>query len=311
MLGFYDLHPQYAASPLYVAGESFAGKYIPFFASHVLAANRRGGRRAVPLAGVAIGNGVLKPLLQYGSLLDVAPAFGYADAADVRAAKAALGECAALLGAVQPDWTRAYDVCQAVEDSIYHGALPFIYDVRETRIGRFDSITGNMARYLNRADTRAALHVGEHVWVQMDGGQPGNAVSDALMRDQIVDLPAGMIERLIRALPGSVLFYAGNMDGSMCNALGVGRCLDTLRWEGAPAYRNASRCVWRDAGGSPAGMVQRGGGLTWLTVLNSGHLVPMYQPRAAVEMVKAWHGRRARWAPGWGPGPAVRGVSVC
>jgi len=39
-------------------------------------------------------------------------------------------------------------------------------------------------------------------------------------------------------------------------------------------------------GQSPAGILQRAGSLAWLIVLNSGHLVPMCQPEAALEMVR-------------------------
>ncbi len=226
MLALYELHPQYAESPLYLTGESFAGKYIPYLATHILHANA-GGARRIPLEGIAIGNGWFRPLLQYTSLLDLAPAFGYADAARVRAMRPRIERCAHELRAASPDWRRAYLECQSVEDDIYSGALPFVYDVRATS-PLLGSIIAAMGRYLNRDDVRDALHVERREWRQLDGGDPANRVSNRLWREQIVDLPAGMLEALLAALPGKVLLYTGNMDGSSCNTLGVARCIDTL-----------------------------------------------------------------------------------
>ena len=75
------------------------------------------------------------------------------------------------------------------------------------------------------------------------------------------------------------------MDLSSCNPLGVSRVLQSLQWDGADDFKNASRCVWR-LNGKGVGVTQRGGGLTWLVLLNSGHLVPMSQPHHALEMAR-------------------------
>ena len=137
LLAFYELHPLYARCPLYLAGESFAGKYIPFLATHIRHANAHATRQ-VPLAGVAIGNGVLQPLRQYTSLLQVAPALGYADDTILPGMRARLAECEAKLAAEA--YKEAYAACQSVEDGIYGGALPFVYDVRETS-DKFDAVS--------------------------------------------------------------------------------------------------------------------------------------------------------------------------
>jgi hypothetical protein len=71
------------------------------------------------------------------------------------------------------NWSLAYRTCQWAEDNVYPaGAVPFIYDVRVSE-NKFGPVTSTMAGFLNRSDTRAALHVAAP-WVQMDGGQVGN-----------------------------------------------------------------------------------------------------------------------------------------
>jgi carboxypeptidase C (cathepsin A) len=75
---FFALHPQYASSPLFVTGESFAGKYIPAFCAHIHRENAKRIHPPIHLVGAAIGNGVLKPWLQYAALPELALALGYA-----------------------------------------------------------------------------------------------------------------------------------------------------------------------------------------------------------------------------------------
>lgn len=36
MLGFYEVHPEYKQRPLYLTGESYAGKFLPNFAKSIL-----------------------------------------------------------------------------------------------------------------------------------------------------------------------------------------------------------------------------------------------------------------------------------
>merc|ERR1712146_558533 len=138
-------------------------------------------------------------------------------------------------------------------------------------------------RYFNRADVRKAINVYPHGWIQLDGGMPGNIPGELLWRPQIDDIADGMLETLITNY--DALFYAGNMDLSSCNPLGLNRVLHSLKWDGGDEFKNASRCVWR-LDGKSIGITQRGGGLTWLVLLNSGHLVPMSQPHHALEMVR-------------------------
>ena len=107
--------------------------------------------------------------------------------------------------------------------------------------------------------------------------------SQHLWRDQIVDTPDEILTLLFDNY--RVLMYAGDFDGSMCNQLGVYRTLRSVPWGHSDSFNAASRCLWR-MGGQPAGMAQSAGGLTWVVVFNSGHLVPMNQPAHAFEMIR-------------------------
>ena len=56
---------------LFVTGESYAGHYVPAVASRVFRA-AKAGETVIPLAGFAIGNGLVDPAIQYGAYLDFA-----------------------------------------------------------------------------------------------------------------------------------------------------------------------------------------------------------------------------------------------
>lgn len=52
----YDIFPKLRQQDLYIAGESFAGSYIPYFANRILKLNRERDQ-PFKLKGIAIGNG--------------------------------------------------------------------------------------------------------------------------------------------------------------------------------------------------------------------------------------------------------------
>lgn len=72
LYNFYQEWPQLVASPLYLAGESFAGHYIPPLAKEILRNATFQAATGCSLKGVAIGDGWVDPANQlnyYDSLL--------------------------------------------------------------------------------------------------------------------------------------------------------------------------------------------------------------------------------------------------
>lgn len=67
---FLALFPELQTAPLFITGESYAGKYVPAFA-YAIHLDNRDTPRAINLTGVAIGNGLVDPAnqLHYGDYL--------------------------------------------------------------------------------------------------------------------------------------------------------------------------------------------------------------------------------------------------
>ncbi|KAI3989601.1 hypothetical protein MKX01_036210 [Papaver californicum] len=85
-----------------------------------------------------------------------------------------------------------------------------------------------------------------------------------------------------------LLVYAGEYD-LICNWLGNSRWVEPMEWSGHQEYV-ASANVPIVVDGAEAGLLKSYGPLSFLKVHNAGHMVPMDQPKAALEMLKRWTG---------------------
>jgi carboxypeptidase C (cathepsin A) len=163
-----------------------------------------------------------------------------------------------------------------------------VYDIRKTG-NPFDELTVALTKYFNDDTVRRALNVPLGTpWQSIDGGSYGTSqAAPALVRhlqaDEMLDIPIDTFRDLLDNY--QFLFYAGNMDSSSCNNLGVGRIIDRLAWEGTSDYRVAQRRPWI-VDGRVAGLAKSAGNMSYVVVTNAGHLVPTDQPEAALDMMR-------------------------
>jgi carboxypeptidase C (cathepsin A) len=290
--GFYRRHPEYASNPVYICGESYAGKYVPSISHYIHVKNSLPQPVDKPdvrvnLTGIAIGNGQMWPVLQTRSVPDFAIALGLIDSQQYEKANADISVCEELHR--QGRHVDAFQICRAVTDSIYESAgNPFIYDIRK-RGNAFDELTVVLSNYFNNDAVRSALNVPLGTpWISNDGSSFGisanaPAIARHLLADEMLDVPIDTFRDLLDNY--KFLFYAGNMDGSTCNNLGVGRMIDRLAWTGTVDYRAAQRQPWL-INDEVAGLAKTSGNMSYVVVLNSGHLVPSDQPAAALDMMR-------------------------
>lgn len=65
LLGFLDKHPEFHDRPFFITGESYAGHYIPAAAHYIWLQNRdETATKRINLQGIAIGNGLVNPVVQ-------------------------------------------------------------------------------------------------------------------------------------------------------------------------------------------------------------------------------------------------------
>lgn len=133
------------------------------------------------------------------------------------------------------------------------------------------------------------MHVGNQKWNNGDGTSNPNPVTIALNKT-LMDPVLPYLETILdHGVP--LRIYDGVLDGSSCNHVSVFKALTMVQWAGREAFLSAERTKWNVPGEKhPAGYVQTGGGLSFVWVANSGHLVPTDQPEAALEMLREFLG---------------------
>lgn len=299
LYAFFLRRPDLADVPVFVTGESYAGHYVPAFAHRIFVANQKeDGPVRINLRGVAVGNGLTDPEIQYGAYADFSLGNDIvsADAAE-KAMKAypgcrkAIEACAAGGSgkANRATCVKAVDECQTIPETLLEDAASRlggkqmnVYDIRKTCDAALCYDFSDAERWLNRPDVQKALGVNKK-WEMCD-----SRVHADLMGDWMHAYVDGYIPPLLEA-GIRVMIYAGDQD-FICNALGNERWVKAMRWTGQEEF-NAARTepfvVSSDDGDDiVGGSVREAGQLSFVKVGNAGHMVPMDQPRNGLTMIQ-------------------------
>ncbi|KAK4408474.1 Serine carboxypeptidase 3 [Sesamum angolense] len=281
---FFKEHPQYAKNDFYITGESYAGHYIPAFAARVHQGNKRKEGIHINLKGFAIGNGLTNPEIQYQAYTDYALDMKLITKSDYNSMKMSVSRCQQaikLCGANGgSSCVAAYMVCNVVFNNIVRisGGKNY-YDIRKECEGNLCYDFSSVEDFLNLKSVRDALGVGDIDFVSCSSSVYEAMVTD-IMRNLEVGLPA-LLEDGIK-----LLVYAGEYD-LICNWIGNSRWVHAMEWSGQKKFVAAPTIPF-SVDGLEAGLQKGHGPLTFLKVHNAGHMVPMDQPKASLEMLRRW-----------------------
>lgn len=291
---FFGQYPEYKDLGLNIAGESYAGHYIPAIATEILSHPERNFK----FSSVLIGNGWTDSYHQSAGYGPMACGEGGYKAvlSEEQCSKfnRSTARCQWLDGACYKRQDRftcvpATYVCDSLLDPyIDTGLNP--YDIRKKCVGSQDLCYDDIDYYtnfLNNPKVQAAIGAEVTNYVSCsdpvfnafthngDGGKPFHF-------DVVKALEQGL----------EVLIYAGDKD-YICNWVGQVLWLDALEWAGAPEWSAGKFESWLTEG-SPAGEYKKAGNLTFVRVYDAGHMVPYDQPVHALDMVNRWlHGGRS------------------
>lgn len=284
---FFEAHPEFRENELYITGESYAGHYVPAVTSRIHQGNKAGEGLTLNLKGFAIGNGLTDPGIQYRAYAD------YALEMDLISE-----ETRDNLNKLYPACDLSIKMCGTsgkvtcvasflVCNSIFNGIMAMIgnvnyYDIRKECSGRLCYDFSNMETYLNQQAVKDALGVGHRKFVSCNP-----LVYEMMLVDWMRNLEVGIPTLLEDGI--KLLVYAGEYD-LICNWLGNSRWVSEISWSGQQNYSMASTQPFV-VNGEAAGTMTSFGPLTFLKVHDAGHMVPMDQPKAALEMIKRFtHG---------------------
>jgi vitellogenic carboxypeptidase-like protein len=276
---FYKRYPRYGLSPLYIAGESYAGKYIPYIAQQIIKPDRPIGRL---LKGIALGDGWMQPEMQTKDQIDFAYSLGLVDTNQRAKAEEKYKEFQNDIR--QENMPKAFEDGSKISNYLVNcaGGLN-IYDVRY----RSDAPIQPLKNYLSDSMVKECLHVPKNVeWKFSDAD---SEVAKALINDLMAPVD-NVIEKVVRS-GLKVLFYTGNFDMS-CGFTGTERLIRNMNWSGKQEWGLLPRKVWysMDKAGKRKiqGCIKQLYEITQIEIQMSGHQVPLFQPEISRDMIYNW-----------------------
>lgn len=286
---FFAAHKEYQQQEFYVFGESYGGHYVPAIAHRVFTGNQNKEGLHINLQGFGIGNGLTDPQVQYKYY----PEMAYNNSYHVEAVsyplylamKAAVGPCIKMIAKCQTNKAAclaAQSFCNAALVAPYTASGLNVYDVREEcKVSPLCYDFSHVEKFLRLESTRKQLNVDKHSakWESCNMEVHAGFAYDWMKNFHELVIP--MIEGGIKGL-----VYAGDAD-FIVNWLGCKAWTLELEWNKKAQFVAAEDKPWV-VDGKKAGEVRSIDNFSFLRVFEAGHMVPLNQPKNALEMLKAF-----------------------
>ncbi|CAJ2675486.1 unnamed protein product [Trifolium pratense] len=278
LLNWLERFPQYKTRDFFIAGESYAGHYVPQLAHLILSNNKKmKHHRVINLKGIAVGNGWIddnyctKGMYDYfwmQSLNSDETHRGIEKLCDFRNFNLT-NECVGYQNKAA-DELGNIDVYNIYAPLCNSSATKTSYSGSD-----FDPCSeAYTVAYLNLPKVQKALHAKARKW---------SSCSDLSWTDS----PASILPTINRLISSgiSIWIYSGDIDGRV-PITSTKYSINSLKLPVNTAWR-----PWytgKEVGGYVIGYK----GLTLVTVRGAGHMVPSYQPHRALSMIASFlHGK--------------------
>jgi len=264
LLNFLAKHPELAGNPIILAGESYAGTYLPLLAKLIAEGNAKEGGTRLNLCGTVLLDAWVDPYVQMA--MDTTYALNRG-----------------IISAKQKEMLDKEVKLPDVAFKIQTLSGVYMANVAETGDPSFDPVMA----YLNNADFRTAVHAPALTPATTIIQNWSQAVSDNYSKDDLVnksyaDVVKGLLEGSYTngKFKQKIIVISGLNDAKDCNFLGTGEWLNKLDGAAAEAFKKADTTQWvHPESKQVLGFEQNGGALRWLKVLNAGHLAVLDQPQ--------------------------------
>lgn len=309
---YFSVFPDQRLTDLYIAGESYAGQYIPYIADAIVRRNKeindnQENSKYIGLKGIMMGNAWVDPRSQYGAYRDYAYEKGLVQRGTATASKLESynRQCENTLKKLDKDVPIHVNACENILDVILEElylatGLPAsdpkaclnMYDIRLT--DTFSSCGMNwppdldsVMPYLRRDDVLKALNIdpSQHVVWHECSPSVGSAFQ-ARNSTYSGKLIPGLIESGV-----PVLMFNGDQD-LICNYIGNKRVIGSMQWGGERSsgfQSNEPEIPWY-VDGVPSGTYQTGRNMTFIKVFNASHMVPFDLPQVSQTMLNQFLG---------------------
>lgn len=255
LLNFVEMHPEIAKNPIILAGESYAGTYLPLLANVILEKNAK-AKIKLDLRLTVLCDAWVDPEVQMAKNTEYAHTHGLISSAQ----KAMLDKKYPKNGSYSGlNW----DI---------HG-LCGCYMANTGQFG--DPCFDPVLLYLNRDDVREAIHVPKGVQLVDTWSKKVSENYTPFINNSYRNKVQNLLNPNVKQ---KVQIVSGLNDAKDCNFLGTEAWLDLLTGKAARDLRAAIPSQWKNRSNDVIGFYQDGGTLSWLKVLNAGHLAVNDQP---------------------------------
>ncbi|EAR93053.2 serine carboxypeptidase family protein (macronuclear) [Tetrahymena thermophila SB210] len=270
---FLERYPQFVGRDFYIAGESYAGQYIPAISSYLV----NTGDIQLNFVGVAIGNGWVDPYYQQPAYALYAYQAGLIDQATYNTTAQQLDVCSYIIK-VRAPYKFQSEACDPPFGTIVGNNNFNVYNYKAPCIGSgcYDDQDLRIQKFLSRADVQEILGVQGRTWnACVDNVY--NALQNLQNRSSTKDL-LNVIDAKLK-----VLIYSGNLD-FMCNYIGGEQWTNNLDWQYKSQFQ-AAQYQPVLLNGKEVGKIKSFSNFSFYIVYNAGHMVPMDQPEVALSLI--------------------------
>ncbi|XP_047337842.1 serine carboxypeptidase 1-like [Impatiens glandulifera] len=270
LLKWLERFPEYKDRDFYMAGESYAGVYIPELADLISHNNRKAGKPIIQLKGIMVGNPVMNRLIEKKGTYDYLWTHALiSDETHNLIMKYSFEET----GMIDP-----YNIYAPICHIPRNSSLPVSSPTRQQ--GSYDPcIEIYVKSYLNLPQVQKALHVKPTSW---DHCWPSS--SESTWND-LAESMFGVYKSLIDDARIKILVYSGDID-SIISVTSTRYSLNALNLTVIKPWHPWLETKSQEVAGYKA--VYKG--LTFATVRGAGHQVPLFQPLRAFTLFKMFLG---------------------
>ncbi|CAH2067363.1 unnamed protein product, partial [Iphiclides podalirius] len=263
---FLELFPELRSAPLYIAGESYAGKYVPSLGVEIHKSNSQ-----INLQGFLIGNAYVDPAV-IPQLARPFYNFGLIEQEQSQDLKP-------LVDALKREVTAKNSTLAKVKwMNLVSLLLTMSHQSHAYNFLRNDLMLGRYVRFLNTPRVQKAIHVREMNFSFV------NMTVNAYLASDFLSSSRGHFETLLDHY--RVLAYCGQLD-LMMPCITTSENYRTWKWNGTEQFIKAKRLPYLYKN-KRAGYYKSGGSLTEVVFLGAGHMVPLDIPGPARDLVTRW-----------------------
>ncbi|KAL6510952.1 hypothetical protein OROGR_022076 [Orobanche gracilis] len=283
---FFQKHAELANNELFLAGQGYAGHFLPSLATRIVQGNEK-NEFQIKLKSILIGNPWMNGAVQFASYPAYAREMKLISSAQyTQTMKDAFSGCQRqaqkACNGPKRDLKACTEVNAGCNDILWESIITpagkiNYYDIDlKSCVGSLCYDFSILENFLNQASVKEALGVEPNAKFVTWSARVNNSMAGDVMRDLTHVIPA-LLERGIK-----IVVYAGIND-FIVNPTGIWDVISGIKWSGQGSF-SPYRSLKVD-GVKDAGKLRSSGPLTFVVVNNAGHVVPMSQPAVALAIV--------------------------